>query len=165
MKIDFATNKILDFFLGKYINHSIKNILSKYLLNEYLVFGDKTFLEIASTAIVNNALFNLSSGKIMVEDYVFFGHNVSLLTGSHDYRKFELDRQLAVPKSGMDILIKRGAWVASNVTILGPCIVGEHSVIAAGSVVKENVPSYTIVAGIPAKVIKHIKDEKILENS
>lgn len=156
-------NRLINLFLGSYLEHYFQEYISKKLLQEYLVFGDKSRLEIAETAIVNNALFNLSSGKIIIEDYVFFGHNVSLITGTHDYNKFGKERQNSIPESGRNILIKQGVWIASNVTILGPCIIGENSVVAAGALVKGNVPPYTLVAGLPAKPIKQIKNE-VLES-
>jgi acetyltransferase-like isoleucine patch superfamily enzyme len=106
---------------------------------------------------MNNAFINLISGEVIIEEDVFFGHHVTLLTGTHDYRKFGKERQRSGPSSGRDIIIKEGAWVASNVTILGPCTIGEHSVIAAGSVVTKDVPPYTIVAGSPARIIKEIE--------
>src|SRR5215204_3131330 len=53
-----------------------------------MVYGDPARLHIAPTAVVNNALFNLSSGEITVGDYAFFGHNVSVLTGTHDWTTF-----------------------------------------------------------------------------
>jgi acetyltransferase-like isoleucine patch superfamily enzyme len=141
--------RIIESFLGKYV----KGIL----LNEYLVFGDKTRLAIADTAVVNNALFNLLSGKITIEDYVFFGHNVSILTGKHDIHKFGRDRQLAVSQSGHDVLIRKGAWLASNVTVLGPSIIGENAVVAACSLVIGDVPPFSVVAGTPARVVKTIE--------
>ena len=45
-------------------------------------------------------------------------------------------------------------WIGMNVTILKGVNVGEGSIIAAGSVVTNNVPAHSIVAGVPAKVIK-----------
>jgi acetyltransferase-like isoleucine patch superfamily enzyme len=147
--------------LNNYLDSRIKDYLDDNFLKQYLVFGDKTCLTISKTAIVNNALFNLSSGRIFIEDYVFFGHNVCILTGTHDYEKFNRERQTSIPESGRDVLIRQGAWIASNVTILAPCVIGEHSVVAASSLVRENVPPYTIVAGVPAKVIKEIESPQI----
>jgi acetyltransferase-like isoleucine patch superfamily enzyme len=46
-----------------------------------MVFGDKSKLNIAPNAVVENTLFNLSSGKIVIEDYVFCGHNVCINNG------------------------------------------------------------------------------------
>ena len=62
-----------------------------------LIYGDPARLHIHPTAVVNNTLFNLSSGEITVGEYAFFGHNVSVLTGTHDWTKFGAERQIAVP--------------------------------------------------------------------
>jgi acetyltransferase-like isoleucine patch superfamily enzyme len=121
-----------------------------------LVYGDPARLHIAPTAIVNNALFNLSSGDITVGDYAFFGHNVSVLTGSHDWTKFGAERQVAVPTSGRDVIIEEGAWVSSNAIIVAPCRIGAHAVVGVGSLVMKDVDPYTIVAGSPAKVLRTI---------
>ena len=139
--------------LGKALN----NFLQHYLLLQPLVYGDRSRLSIAQTAIVNNGLFNLACGAIIVEDYVGFGHNVVVLTGIHDYTQIDQARWDAVPASGRDVVIKRGAWIATNATIVGPCTIGEHAVVAAGAVVTGDVAPYTIVGGIPAKFIKTIE--------
>lgn len=128
-------------------------------LETMLVFGDHDRLEIHPTAKVNNALFNLSSGKVAVGEYSFFGHGVSVLTGSHDVEKFGAERQDAIPKEGRDVTIGKGVWVASNATIVGPCRIGDHAVVGVGSLVMDDVEPYQIVAGSPAKVIKTIEHE------
>lgn len=144
----------------KLIKVRLKNfdqLLTTWLINKinrnYFVYGDRSRLSISSTAQVNNATFNLSSGNVNIEEYAFFGHNVSVLTGTHDYRKLGLSRQEEVEESGRDIVVKKGAWIASNVTLIGPCTIGEHSVVAACSLVNFDIPDFSIVAGIPAKVI------------
>jgi acetyltransferase-like isoleucine patch superfamily enzyme len=81
-----------------------------------------------------------------------------LLTGRHDIAKFDRARQQCVPSSGRNIVVKRGAWIASNALVIGPCEIGEHSVVAAGSIVIRDVPPYSVVAGNPAKVIKKITE-------
>ena len=60
------------------------------------------------------------------------------------------------PKSGNDIIIGKGAWICSGAIVLGPCVVGEHAVVAAGAVVTKDVPPYSMVAGIPARFIKKV---------
>ena len=121
-----------------------------------LVYGDPARLHISPTAVVNNALFNLSSGEITVGEYAFFGHNVSVLTGTHDWTKFGAERQLAVPKSGRDVVIEEGVWVSSNAIIVAPCRIGAHAVVGVGSLVLRDVESYTVVAGNPARVLRTI---------
>jgi acetyltransferase-like isoleucine patch superfamily enzyme len=120
------------------------------------VFGDENRLHIDPTAKVNNALFNLSSGEVTVGRYSFFGHNVSILTGSHDVEQFGAARQDSIPNDGHDVVIGDGAWVASNAIIVGPCRIGDNAVIGVGSLVLHDVEPYTIVAGHPAKVIRVI---------
>lgn len=121
-----------------------------------LVYGDPARLHIHPTAVVNNTLFNLSSGEITVGDYAFFGHNVSILTGTHDWRKFGAERQVAVPHSGRDVVIEEGAWLSSHVVVVAPCRIGAHAVVGVGSLVLGDVESFTIVAGSPARVLRQI---------
>jgi acetyltransferase-like isoleucine patch superfamily enzyme len=129
------------------------------LLFHHLVHGDRSRLHIHETAVVNNALFNLESGDITVSEYAFFGHNVSVLTGTHDFRRFDKERQDSIPRTGRDIVIGRGAWLASDVLVLGPCIIGKHAVVGAGSLVTHDVEPYTIVSGRPAKMIRRIEHD------
>ena len=123
-------------------------------LYHYAVFGDPARLVIEPGADVNDALFNVTSGTIRVEANAFFGHGVALLTGTHDVEVIGPERKDAVPKGGRDIVIGECAWVSTNATIIGPCRVGRHAVVAAGSVVTEDVPDYAVVAGVPARLVR-----------
>jgi acetyltransferase-like isoleucine patch superfamily enzyme len=107
---------------------------------------------------MNNTLFNTSSGSIYVDEYTFCGHNVCLITGTHDYKTFCEARMHNIPTEGRDIIIGKGVWIGTNVTILGPSRIGDHAVIAAGAVVTSgsDIPSKTIAAGIPAKPVKQV---------
>jgi acetyltransferase-like isoleucine patch superfamily enzyme len=125
-------------------------------LYSYRWHGDRSRLHIADTAVVNNALFNLSGGTITIGEYAFFGHDVAVLTGTHDIEKFGRARQLAFTRSGRDVVIGEGAWLASQVLVLGPVTIGEHAVVAGGSLVRDDVKPYAVVAGRPATVIKKI---------
>ncbi len=128
-------------------------------LYRYRVHGALERLHIDPTAIVNNALFNVSGGDITIGEYAFFGHDVAVLTGTHDITKFGRERQTSFPRSGQDVVIEEGVWVASRSMVLGPVRIGAHAVVAAGSLVLEDVPPYTVVAGRPAKVIKKIDQQ------
>ena len=126
------------------------------LLCEYRVYGPGSRLHLAPTAQVNDALFNLASGDIHVGEWAFFGHGVMVLTGSHDITRFGQARQVPSPQSGRDIHVGEGAWLSSRVTVLGPCRIGPHAVVAACSLVTSDVPAYTVVAGSPARFVKEI---------
>lgn len=168
LKIFFKSKleNVLNSYIEKYIKDNFEQCLAngkfnqhikEVILRQHIIFGDYTRLKLSPTSIVNNALFNLSSGDITVGDYVFFGHNVSLITGTHNYKKFGLERMDDYPTKGNNIVIEEGVWIASNVTVLAPCKIGKHSVVAAGAVVKSDVPSYHVVAGVPATTIKEIQ--------
>jgi hypothetical protein len=92
-------------------------------LYRYRVHSDPARLRIHPTAVVNNAIFNTGGGHITVGEYVFFGHNVCVLAGVHEVDKFGLDRQRAIPRSGYDIDIGEGAWLATNVLERVPRII------------------------------------------
>jgi len=138
------------------LEHYVRRIIDDQVQRP-LIFEDPTRLRIADTAVVNDALFNTGSGTIMVEDYAFFGHHVTLIAGEHDRRRLGIERQRAVVPDGCDIVVRTGAWIATNATILGPCVIGEHAVVAAGSLVNKDVPAYAVVAGVPARVVGHVE--------
>jgi len=151
--------------LKKFIKKKLFVILLKLLtpviqyinMHVHSCYGSNKRLHISNKANVCNTLFNTFSGDIHVDDYVFMGHNVSIITGTHDYSKTLKDRMFNAPIDGGDINIKKGVWVGSNSTILGPCNIGVNSVIAAGSVITKDIPDNVIVAGVPGKIIKKLK--------
>jgi acetyltransferase-like isoleucine patch superfamily enzyme len=149
-------SRLVDALLSSRINSAVE----RALLHKYHVFGPRDRLVIHPTATVQNALFNTVSGRIEIEEDVFFGHSVSVLTGTHDVNAIGRQRE-SYPEMGRDITIRRGAWIASNATILGPCVIGENSVVGACSLVRTNVLPGTFVAGIPANVIRRVNGEGI----
>ena len=152
-------DQVVDRLLGRRVEAIVQRVLDQRRdedLYRYRVHGDRSRLKIDPTAVVNNALFNLSSGDITVGPYAFFGHDVSVLTGTHDVDTFDRERQTAIPKTGRDVVIHQGAWLASGVLVLGPCEIGAHAVVGAGSLVLGDVPPYAIVVGRPAKLVRMI---------
>lgn len=127
------------------------------LLFEVRYFVHKDRAKIAKTAYLFNALLNINSGTITIGEYTFFGQNVSIITGTHDHTLLGKDRMHNFPHEGNNIEIGNGVWIGSNATVLGPCVIGDNAVIAAGAIVTKNVEANTIVAGVPAVVIKLIE--------
>jgi acetyltransferase-like isoleucine patch superfamily enzyme len=113
--------------------------------------GARDRLNIDADVSLLDAILNVNGGSITIERYVFFGHGVALLTGTHDPALQGVHRMLEVPRHGRDIVIRTGAWLASNVTVIGPCEIGAHAVVAAGALVRQNVAPGQIVGGVPAK--------------
>jgi acetyltransferase-like isoleucine patch superfamily enzyme len=122
-------------------------------IREMLVFGPSERLTIGKDCDLSGSTINLMSGTVTIGDGTFVGHNVSLLTGSHDAAKRGMARYLDIPREGRDIVIGSGVWLASNTTVVGPCSIGDNVVVAAGAVVTSDVPADTIVAGVPARPV------------
>ena len=141
---------------GDALYEHLAHHLAHHLMYTPRVFGSRERLHVGEGVILNDALINTSSGSVTLCDHAFCGHGVSLLTGTHDYSKLHRERQMAVPVEGRDIVVREGAWLGSNVTVVGPCIIGEHAVIAAGSVVISDVEAMSVYAGVPARRIKNI---------
>lgn len=54
------------------------------------------------------------------------------------------------------VRIKQGAWLGANVTVLPGVTIGENAIVGAGAVVTKDVPAKTVVAGVPAKILRTI---------
>lgn len=106
-----------------------------------------------SSNMPHNTFFDTISGRIEVGPDCLFGFGIYLLAGTHDWTKFGAARASGYPTEGHDIILEEGVWLASRVTVLGPCHIGKHAVISACSVVRGDIPEYSIYAGNPAKMI------------
>jgi len=109
------------------------------------------FIQIGKTVFINHACTFLDMGGITIEDEVLIGPKVSLITENHPLEP--ADRKALICKP---IFIRRNAWIGAASTILPGVTIGANAVVAAGAVVSKDVPPNTIVAGVPAKVIKAI---------
>lgn len=115
----------------------------------YTNFG--RHIRFGKNVFVNHACSFLDLGGITIEDNVLIGPRVNLVTEDHPVDP--ATRRTLVLKP---ITIKRNAWIAANATILPGVTVGENAVVAAGALVNKDVPANTVVAGVPAKVIKRL---------
>lgn len=111
-------------------------------------------LKIGKQVFINSGAMFTDLGGIELEDKVLVGPNVTIISVNHP---LEPKKRHGVELKS--VLIKQNAWLGANSTILPGVIVGENAVVAAGAVVSKNVPANTVVAGVPAKVIKKIGGE------
>lgn len=133
------------------MRHKIETLICKnYCL------GPIKRIKVGRRVVLANVIFDTLSGNIIIGNHCFFGLNVYLLAGTHDMSKRFRERKKVV-KNGCNIVIHQGVWIASNVTVIGPCIIGEFAVIGAGSVVVGDVKAGCLYAGNPAKFIKKIE--------
>jgi acetyltransferase-like isoleucine patch superfamily enzyme len=92
-------------------------------------------------------------GHVEIGENVLMGHRVSLIAENHNFDRLDVPiRQQGVIRQS--IVIEDDCWLGSHSVILAGVRVGKGSIIAAGAVVTKNVPPYSIVGGVPARVIK-----------
>ena len=124
--------------------------------------------------IGNNARFWATESGIKIGNHVTFAPSVSIIAGNHRYdlvgkwiTQYRIsDKRL---EDDLPVIIENDIWVGTNVTILNGVKVGRGAIIAAGAVVNKEVPPYSIVGGVPSRVIGHrfhvdqiIEHEKVL---
>lgn len=114
--------------------------------------------------IGKNVFFNINCsfqdrGGIIIGDGVFIGQNVIISTLNHGINL--KDRNTTYPSK---VVIGNNVWIGSGANILPGISIGDNSIIGAGSVVSKDIPSNSIAVGVPAKVIKSIKDIENIKN-
>jgi len=95
-------------------------------------------------------------GNVKIGNNVIFGPNVSIFSENHNFANPELP----VSKQGVSrkgVTVEDGVWIGTRAVILDGVTIGMNSIVAAGSIVTKDVPPYTIVGGVPAKIIKYRK--------
>jgi maltose O-acetyltransferase len=97
-------------------------------------------------------IFDLGA-PITIGDQVAFGHHVVVLTSSHEVGP---PTQRAAALYTKPVTISDGAWLGARCTILPGVQIGTGAIVAAGAVVNRDVPPNTMVAGVPARVVKTV---------
>lgn len=87
---------------------------------------------------------------IRIEDDVFLGPNATFTNDSYP-------RSKVYPDSFSQTVVRRGASIGANATILPGLIIGEGAMVGAGAVVTKDVPDYAVVVGNPAKVVRFVR--------
>lgn len=119
-------------------------------LGEELIIGD-------NVGIAANA-FIAMRGKVEIGSNTIFGPNVSIHAENHNFS--DIDKPIKLQgATRKGVKIGEDCWIGSKAVILDGVTIGSHSIIAAGAVVTKDVPEYSIVGGVPAKVIKSRKGE------
>jgi acetyltransferase-like isoleucine patch superfamily enzyme len=124
-----------------------------------VIWGDPANVSIGRNVELVDTIINCRSGHVIIEDDAFFGHGVILIAGTHDYGQLDPSRQNAVPEGGCDIIIRRGAWIASGAIVIGPCEIGEYAVVGAGAVVTGETEPRALYLGQKARFIRQIGAE------
>lgn len=125
-------------------------------------------------AIINNAVGEITIGNhtrigmgntiigpVMIGNNVILAQNVVISALNHNFK----DVLTTINQQGVktdQIIIENNVWIGANTSILAGVHIGEHVVVGAGSVVTKDIPSYCVVVGNPARIVKKFdfKDKK-----
>ena len=86
---------------------------------------------------------------ILIEDDVFIGPNAT-------FTNDRFPRSKVYPDEFLKTILRKGCSIGANATVLPGVKIGEDSMIAAGAVVTKDVPARTLVAGVPARIIREL---------
>lgn len=89
-----------------------------------------------------------------IGNYVMIAPNVAILNSTHNYNDINIPMILQGERKGINPIVEDDVWIGRNAIIMPGVIIKKGSIVAAGSVVTKNIEAYSVVGGIPAKLIK-----------
>ncbi len=110
-------------------------------------------IKLGERVFINANVMMVDLGGITIEDDVLIGPGAYLISVNHQLKPKQRKELELKP-----VVIERNAWIGAKAMILPGVTIGENAVVAAGAVASKNVPANTVVADIPARIIKKIKD-------
>ena len=137
------------------------------LVNLYgCAVGDDTkigaFVEIQKNATIG-ARCKISSHTficegVTIEDEVFVGHGVMFINDPYPRATSDGQLQTGADWQVIPTLVKSGASIGSGAVVLSGVTIGQSALVGAGAVVTHDVPDYSLVAGVPARLIRHVSE-------
>ena len=151
-KVIFKSNPHI---LYPYLNVEIgNNVIWGHNITIQTVKGSK--IKIGDNVTINDNCFITALFGIEIGCGTSIAENVSIRDFNHIFR----EKGINLKKQGLEgdaIIIGKDCWLCRGCVILPGVTIGDGAVIAANAVVNKDVPSYTVVGGIPAKIIKTIQ--------
>jgi len=110
-----------------------------------VIIGDHTRVGLHNTVI----------GPVTIGNHVNLAQGITVTALNHNFA----EKGLRIDEQGVStnpVTIGNDIWIGANAVILPGVTIGDHSVVAAGAVVTKDIPPHTLVAGVPAKIIKEL---------
>ncbi len=152
---EYIQDTIISYFFKKKMKECGKNVRIKPSTSVY--FGLENLTIGNDVSIPRYSHIFCTDAPLIIGNKVIFGPSPTIVTGNHRIDvvgKYIFDSDEKLPENDEEVIIEDDVWVGANVTILKGVIIGRGSVVAAGAVVNKFFPPYSIIGGIPSKVIK-----------
>ncbi|PNQ74772.1 transferase [Hanstruepera neustonica] len=114
-------------------------------------------LKIGNNVGINHYCFIGVRGDIEIGDNVIFGPRVNIFSENHNFEDIDVPIKNQGVTKGKTI-VGNDVWIGANVSIMSGVKIGDGCVIAAGAVVTKDIPAFSIIGGVPAKIIKNRKE-------
>jgi maltose O-acetyltransferase len=124
------------------------------VMGEIRLSGTSELLSIGRHTLISGPLHVDLGARVSIGDHVYVGHDVALHTVDH---RVGTSERRCGERYVSPIYIGDGVWIGSGVTILPGVSVGPGAVVGAGAMVDRDVPENTMVAGVPASVIRELE--------
>ncbi len=126
---------------------------SRFQFNQPFRCDYGTNIFIGENFFANFNLTILDEAEVRIGSNAFIGPNVSIYTACHP---LEADRRNQLIEWAAPVTIGDSVWIGGSTTILPGVTIGDRVVVGAGSVVTRDIPSDVVVAGNPARIIRHL---------
>ena len=110
-----------------------------------VIIGDHTRIGLHNTVI----------GPVSIGSHVNLAQGITITALNHNFE----NKEQRIDSQGIStnpVILGDDIWIGTNAVVLPGVSIGHHSVVAAGAVVTKDVPPHSLVAGVPAKIIKEI---------
>ena len=135
-------------------NVTIEKYVTLYSVEQYnrKMYAGK--IKIGNNVYMNNNCNITAANSIIIHDNVVMAFNVSCFDFNHNYEDLETPVKYSDLSVLGEIIISENCWIGMNVSIIGNVHLGKNCIVGANSVVTKSFPENTVIAGIPAKIIK-----------
>lgn len=165
--LELVVDKFYGFFIKRAMGHCGNNVMLKPSTSIFK--GIENFYISDDVRIARYAVIYSTEANVYIGSKVGIAPYLKIITGNHRIDAvghFMFDGDVPKrPEDDKDVIIEGDSWIGIGVTILSGVTIGRGSIIAAGSVVTKSCLPYSIIGGVPAKLLKfRFTIDQILEH-
>lgn len=166
LSFSYLWDKFWSFFWKRSMKHCGKGVYLRPMSSDLKGLWNMSIGD--GSSIPKGSTFYCTEAPLTIGKKVIFGPHPTIITGDHRIDvigKYIMDSNEKLSENDAPVVIEDDVWCGANVTILKGVTIGRGSVVAAGAVVTKSFPPYSIIGGVPARLLKRrFTDEQIVEH-